>query len=439
MSKHPHELLARSLEEGLGLVEQRELDGHLAECAACRELRRDLHESEERLGALEPATALAPFDLAAASHRHGASAAPLAAAAVGVLALIVVGAAVLSGRATLPPAASPSASTALVSSSPRLLLAHRAVIDVGPGGTPTVVTQAFDAFSILSADRRAASYPISGVAVGTPKFDGQRRIAYWARASASTGEYRLAIWEAATQQERTLLTLGSDGDESPAGDPTWTSDTRAVIVAIKATSGDQVRLLRVNADGSGSAVVSDPAPAVGVVYADDAVIVGIRGGNYVVLDARAGQTIRAKPHQPVASELGANEGGIVWELVRPFESETGPLRIWRSSDPSVTLATVDQRGVETPVFWPGRSEVVFVRGTSIYSIDYDTGASRELLSFPDAPRLVAFDPTGAVLVVRYGTAFAAFERSGDGLRPRTDLQFAASSADLFDPIGVTRD
>ena len=436
MSKHPHELLARSLEEDLGLVEQRELDGHLAECAACRELRRDLHESEERLGALEPAIALAPFDLAAASHRHGASAAPLVAAAVGVLALIVVGAVVLSGRAALPVATSPSASTSLAGLGPRLLLAHRAVLDVGPGGTPTVVTQAFDAFSILSPDGRAANYPISGVAVGTPKFDGQGRIAYWARASVSTGEYRLAVWEAVTKQERTLLTLGG---ESPAGDPTWTSDTRAVLVAIKPTAGDQVRLLRVNADGSGSAAVSDPAPAVGVVYADDGVIVGIRGGNYVVLDARAGQTIRAKPHQPVASELGANEGGIVWELVRPFESETGPLRIWRSSDPSVTLATVDQRGVETPVFWPGRSEVVFVRGTSVYSIDYDTGASRELLSFPDAPRLVAFDPTGAVLVVRYGTGFAAFERSGDGLRPRTDLQFAATSADLFDPIGVTRD
>jgi hypothetical protein len=431
MRTHPHELLAQSLDEDIGLVRQRELESHLAECAACRELARDLHDSEERLGAREPATALPPLDLAA--RRHGAGAAPLAAAAVGVFALIVVGAAVLSGRVTFPVSASPTASASLVGLSPRLLLAHRAVIDVGPGGTPTVVTQAFDAFSILSPDGRAANYPISGVAIGTPKYDGQGHIAYWARAGVGTAEYRLAVWEAATNQERTLLTLRN---ETPGGDPTWTSDTRALIVAIKAPAGDQVRLLRVNTDGTGSAVISDAAPGVGVVYADDAVIVGIRGGNYVVLDARGGQTIRAKLRQPVASDLGANQGGVVWELVRPFESESGPLRIWRASDPTVTLASVDHRGVETPVFWPGRSEVVFARGTGVYAVDYNTGASRELLSLPEAPRLVGFDPTGSVLVVRHGTSFLTFERSGDGLRPRTDLQFAAISTDVYEPMGV---
>jgi hypothetical protein len=129
---------------------------------------------------------------------------------------------------------------------------------------------------------------------------------------------------------------------------------------------------------------------------------------------------------------------MVLELVRAFESGAGPLRIWRASTPGTTLVTEDGPGIETPLFWPGRSEVVFVRGRSIYAVDYNTGASRKLTDFPDGPRLAGFDITGNILVVNVGNGFVAFERSGDALKPRTDLHFASLSNSLFDLMGLIR-
>jgi hypothetical protein len=434
MSQHPRALLARSIEEDLGIAQQQELERHVAECAACRDLERDLHATEELLNAPEPQLTLPAFAEATASRRRGIGRPLLAAAALGIFATLFA-ANVLSARGPSPAAASPSPAPTSPAASARLVTAHRAVLDTGPGGMPTVVTQTFDAFSILAPDGTSTNYPIAGVALGTPTFDGHGRVAYWARTSVTSGVFRLAVWDLATRQERTLLTLA---DDRPAGEPIWTGDGRALIAASKA--GDRTRLLRLTADGTASAVIRDPAPdGLILVYADDAVIVGFHSGTYVVLDARSGQTIRQTPmRQPVASVMTANAGGVVWERVRPFESETGPLRVWPATDPTQTLATIEQRGVETPLFWPGRTEIVFVRGNSVYSLNYGTGAMRELLTFPDAPRLVAFDPTGTILVVKPGSGFAAFERAGDGFNERKDLRFASVSSDLYEPLGLAR-
>jgi hypothetical protein len=434
MSQHPTALLARSLEEDLGIAQQHELERHLAVCAACRDLERDLQATEELLNAPEPPVDLPMFDRMAAARRGGFGRPLLAAVALGIVATLFA-TSVLSDPGPSRVAASPSPTGASAAASVRLVTAHRAVLDTGPGGMPTVVTQAFDAFSILAPDGTSTNYRVAGVALGTPAFDRRGRVAYWARTSLESGAYRLAVWDLATRQERTLLTLA---DERPAGEPVWTSDGRALVAASKAA--DRTRLLRLTVDGTASAVITDRTPdGLILVYADDAIVVGFHFGTYVVLDARSGQTTRQTPmRQPPASVMTANEDGTVWELVRPFEGETGPLRVWRVADSAKTLATIEQRGVETPLFWPGRTEIVFVRGNNVYSLNYATGATRELLTFSDAPRLVAFDPTGTILMVRPGSGFAAFEHAGDGFNERKDLRFVSVSSDLYEPLGLAR-
>lgn len=438
MARHVEALLARSLEESLSSRERAEVDSHVAGCPSCAQLQRELSTTAGLLEQPEPGAELPALELGRTPRR--ASDRTLAFAAVTLTSVIVV---ILSGgflsmRATQPVAASPSVSPPAAPAGLYLLVAHRAVLDTGPGGTPTVVTQAFDAFRILASDGSQTDHALSGVAVGTPAFDGASQVAYWSRTAVNSGTYRLAVWSVTTRQERTLLTLT---DASPNGDPMWTADGRAVIAVTRTAAGDHVRMLRVDAAGASSDVVADTsaATALAPIYADDSVIVGLRAQTYVVLDARTGQVTSETPvRQPRASDFIATRTGMVLELVRTFESGAGPLRIWQVTSPSRTLATVEQRGVETPLFWPGRSEAIFVRGAAVDAIDYQSGATRTVMTFPDSVRLVAFDRSGDVLVIRAGNGFTALERSAADLRVRADVRFAEASADLFEPIGVFR-
>lgn len=360
----------------------------------------------------------------------------LATTAAVVIAL-VVGALLADRRLRV---AEPQATPPLTSASPaegrgpHLLLAHRLVLDTVPGGGP-VVTQAFDSFRVLSADGIAKNSVISGVAIGTPTFDGVSRVAYWARTSLASGDHRLTVWDATTQQERVILTLG---DERPAGDPLWTADGRALIVSTQTSASDRIRVIRVDATGAASKVLSDARPesAIRPVYGDDSIIVGLRGQAYVVLDARTGQQVSEAPlRSPTATDFNGSRPGLVVELVRTFEGESGPLRIWRVADPGTTVATVDERGITTPLYWPGLSEVVYVRDKSIYAIDFVTGATRLLASLSDAPALVGFNAVGDRLIVRTGNAFSVFERVGNQLRARPDLGFVFDPS-LLELVGV---
>jgi hypothetical protein len=438
MAKHVGALLARSLEEALSSQERTKVDSHVASCRSCAQLRRELSTTAGLLEQPETSVDLPALDLRRAPGRAAGRTLAFAAVALTGATVVIVAAGILSMRAIQPVAASPSVSPPTTEARPYLLLAHRAVIDTGPGGTPIVVTQAFDAFRILAADGSRTDHALSGVAVGSPAFDGASRVAYWSRTTVNSGTYRLAVWSVTTRQERTLLTLA---DEAPSGDPVWTADGRAVIAATRTAAGDHVRMLRVDAAGAGSTVVADTpaAVAIGPIYADESVIVGLRAQSYVVLDARTGQVRSETPvRQPRASEFIATRAGTVAELVRTFEAEPGPLRIWAAASPDKTLAAVEQRGIDTPLFWPGRSEVVFVRGTTVDAIDYLSGATRTVVDGSDSVRLLAFDISGDLLAVQTGNRITVFERSGADLHVRTDLQFAEASASLGEVIGVFR-
>jgi hypothetical protein len=330
---------------------------------------------------------------------------------------------------------------------PYLVAAHRLVTDTVPGGG-AVVTQAFDSFRVVSATGVASDSTISGVAVGTPVFDGTSRVAYWARTSVSSGAYRLTVWDVTTRQERVLLSLGAEGI---AGDPLWSSDGRSLIVSIRTAAGDRVHLTRVDATTAATTVLSEAsvADAVTSIYADDAILVGLRAQSYVVLDAQTGKQMSETPlRMPRATEFIASRSGVVLELVRQFEGESGPLRIWRASNPGVTIATIDERAITTPLYWPATGEVVYVRGQGVYAFNPGTGATRILGVFApqvEAPRLLGFSTSGDSLMVRTGDRFRALKllMPQKILPPLDDLQVGRPEdlgfvldPSLFESIGV---
>jgi hypothetical protein len=376
---------------------------------------------------------------------------PLLASAV-VVALVVIGALgvgralneIRSGVASQA-TATPSAVPTVAASGPHLIAAHRIVTDSVPGGG-AVVTQAFDSFRVVSATGVASDSMISGVAVGTPVFDGASRVAYWARTSLSSGAHRLMVWDTTTRQERVLLSLGAEGI---AGDPLWTSDGRSLIVSVRNAAGDRVRLTRVDAETAVVTLLSETsvADALGPIYADDAIVVGLRAqGAYVVLDARTGKQSSATPlRMPRATEFIAGRSGVVLELVRAFEGESGPLRIWRASNPGVTVATIDERGITTPLYWPATGEVVYVRGHTVYAFSPTAAATRVLAVFApqvEAPWLVGFNSSGDSLVIRNGDRFRALKVLPPQ-NPPFDLQIGRPedlgfvlNPSLFESIGV---
>lgn len=330
----------------------------------------------------------------------------------------------------------PSGTPALAQ--PKLLVANRLITDRGPGGMPIVTTDAFESFEILSTSGAVKTYALSGVAVGTPVFDGRSRVAFWKRPSLAGGAQSLAVWDIVSGLERVLLTLS---DEPPGSGLLWTADSRSLILWPRTPgSNSQGRLMRVDpSTGDVRVIALNPLTnSVRPVFADDDVIVGVGVRGYVVIDARSGELRTEVPlRQPYASEFTASPDGSVLELVRPFESSAGPLRIWSARSPSTTFATVAERGIDSPLFWPGRTEAVYTEGTGISAIDYRTGATRLVASLAEPPGLVVFDAAAEFLVAYDASGYLIMERSGDGLRPRTDLRFPGSTS-LRDVLGVIR-
>lgn len=135
------------------------------------------------------------------------------------------------------------------------------------------------------------------------------------------------------------------------------------------------------------------------------------------------------------AEYASSPDGTVLELLRRFESDAGPLRIWNVRDPGTDVAKVDERGINDPTFWPGRTEVVFSGPTGLVTVDYRSGRTRPLVSPPGVTFLVAVESGGQFALVR-NAGFQIFERIGDELKARPDLPLTVDST--LKPLGLFR-
>ena len=381
-----------------------------------------------------------------ASHRSFALAAAVTA---GFVALVVV----VAGLRAEPPAATPRVSATItptatpIAGAPRAVFAHSVVLGGVPGGGP-ITTSAYDAFVILSAGRPPERHSIDGIAVG-PVFDGRDRVAYWRRGSltpsplAISGPHEVVVWDMRADRERVLLTLK---DERSDGDLIWSADRRSLVVPTRTAPGStskvQNRLIQVDAETGATRVlhVSSGDASLGLLFADTQILAGVRRNAYVVLDAASGT---ARTHGPVRApgtpmvewaEFASSSDGTVLELRRRFESDGGPLWIWSVREPATDIAKVDERGIWNPVFWPGRSEVVFSGATGLTAVDYRTGVTRQLVSSRGVHRIVAIEADGRYALAQTETELQIFERTGDDLKARPDLSFAVES--LLHPLGV---
>jgi hypothetical protein len=377
--------------------------------------------------------------------RRGAVALAIAAAAAVIAA---VGTTALRGEPETP---SPGpASAKPVAQVPRVLFAHSVVLDYVPGGG-AVTTSAYDSFEVLAPDGTRQSRAIAGVAVGTPVFDGRDRVAYWRRAEMTRlplefrGPHDVVVWDVRSDQERVLLTLS---DATAGGDLRWSVDGKLLIVPTRTgrTGGGASRLIAIDAVSGATRVLhesSGGSAGIGALYVDAHVLVGVRGALYVVLDLATG-AVRTETRARVPStflvesaQFAGGPDGMVVELHRRFESEAGPLWIWNVGDPSTDVAKVDQRGISDPIFWPGRTEVVYTSHETqarLAAVDYRSGRTRPLLSPPGVTFVLAVDSGGRYALVRGDAGLQIVERIDDELRPRPDLPLVGGLT--LTPLGV---
>jgi hypothetical protein len=329
---------------------------------------------------------------------------------------------------------------------PRILFARSVVLDAVPGGG-VVTTDAYDGFEIAAADRPRQSHAVAGVAVGKPIFDGLGRVAYWrvagmTRAFEITGGYELVVWDIQSDRDRVLLTLR---DERPNGTGLWSADLKSLVMPTRsapATAEAQARLLVIDADSGATRVLSANAgeAAVAPVFADAQIVAGVRGRSFIVFDAASGavrtQSTMRVPSTPMgeSTELASSRDGTILELLRRFESEAGPLWIWNVRDPGKDVAKVDERGISDPIFWPQRTEVVFSGATGLMTLDYRSGKARRLRSPPDAHRVLAIEAGGRFAMLQTESGSQMFERTGDELKVRPDLQVTVGPT--LRPLGM---
>lgn len=381
------------------------------------------------------------------SHRRYVLAAAFAAAFV-ALVVVTAGLRVEPSVVTPTPSAATPTTATPIADAPRVVFTRSVVLGGIPGGG-LMTASAYDAFVILSAGRSSQSHPIAGVAAGTPVFDGRDRVAYWRRASitatplALSGPFEVVVMDVGAGRERVLLSLA---DERSNGELLWSADKKSLVVPTRTAPGTtgsvQNRLLLIDADTGAMRVlhVSSGDASLRPLFADAQVVVGVRGSSYVVLDATSG-VVRTEARMRVPStflvewaDFASNADGTVLELLRRYESDAGPLRIWNIRDPTIDIARVDQRGIWDPIFWPGRTEVVFSAATGVMAVDYRTGVTRQLVSTSAVDRIVAVESGGRFALGQVGAGVQIFERVGDDLRARPDLSFAAES--ILHPLGL---
>jgi hypothetical protein len=347
-----------------------------------------------------------------------------------------------------PPVATGSPSALPTAIAPRVLFTHSVLLDTVPGGGP-VTTSAYDSFVVVTPGGTRQSHAVAGLAVGTPVFDGRDRVAYWRRPSLTrspltlSGAYEVAVWEIKADRERVLLTLS---DERSSGELLWSADRKSLVVPTRTAPGAagaaQNRLLLIDAETGATRTLHTSAgdASIGPIFADPQVLVGVRGNSYVVLDAISSAVRTQTPARVPASFMGefadfaSSPDGTVLELLRRFESDSGPLRIWNVRDPRTDIAKVDQRGISDPIFWPGRTEIVFTRSAELAAVDYDSGRTRTLVSPPGATFVVAVDSGGQFALVRTDKGLQILERTDDELKARPDLPVTADP--LLNPLGI---
>ena len=367
----------------------------------------------------------------------------LAAAATVVAAIATAGLRAEPPASTVAPSTAAAPTATPIADAPRVVFTRSVLLQGG------MTTQAYDAFVILSAGRPSQSHTVAGVAIGTPVFDGRDRIAYWRTASitatpfALSGPYEVVVMDVRAGREHVLLTLT---DERSNGELLWAADRKSLVVSTRtapgSTSSIQNRLILVDADTGATRVlhVSQGDAGIGPLYADAQVVVAVRGASYVVLDAASGVVRGQTPLRVVTSflqqhaEFASSPDGTIVELHRRYESEAGPLWIWNVRDPGTDIAKVDQRGIWDPIFWPGRTEVVFSGATGLMAVDYRTGLTRQLVSSPGVHRIVAVETSGRFALGQTQSSLQIYERTGDDLKARLDLSFATES--LLQPLGV---
>jgi hypothetical protein len=364
---------------------------------------------------------------------------------VAAVALVVFAIASIMLRPEAPVAtASPSIAPA-ITIVPRILYAHHVVLDTVPGGG-AVTTDAYDSFEIETAGRPRQTHAISGVATGTPIFDGHGRVAYWrvpsmTRSLEIAGPFDLVVWDIGTDRDRVLLTLR---DEGPGGTLLWSADGKSLLVPTRArpaTGRDTLaRLLVIDADSGATRVLGTPAvQAVAPIFADAQIVAGVRDGSYVVLDATNGavrtQTAMRVPGTPMGeyTSLASSPDGTVFELLQRFESDAGPLWIWNARDPNIDVAKVDERAISDPIFWPGRTELVFSRARGLMALDYRSGQTRPLVSTSDV-HVLAVEAGGRFALLQTDSGNQLYERIDDELRARPDLRVTVGGT--LRPLGV---
>lgn len=371
-----------------------------------------------------------------------------------VATVFVVLAVATAGLRTESPVVTPTPSAALsptatpIADAPRAVFRRSVVVGGVPGGG-LMTTQAYDAFVILAAGRLPQSHLIAGVAIGTPVFDGRDRVAYWRVASMTTtpfahsGPFEVVVMDVRAGRERVLLSLA---DERSNGELLWSADRKSLVISTRtapgSTSSIQNRLIIADADTGAIRVlhVSSGDASVGPLFADAQVVVGVRGNSYILLDATSGAVRTQTPMRVPTSflmqyaELASGSDGNVVELHRRYESEAGPLWVWNVRDPGSDVAKVDQRGIWDPIFWPGRTEVVFSGATGLMAVDYRTGLTRQLVSSPGLHRIVAVETSGRFALGQTQSALQIYERTGDDLKARSDLSFAVDP--LLQPLGM---
>lgn len=370
------------------------------------------------------------------------------AAAIVVAVIAAIATTTLRGEPTATAApSSPVSPSAPSAAAPRVLFARSVVLDTIPGGG-AMTTYAYDSFELLAPGGTPQTHTISGIAVGRLVFDGRDRVAYWRRAEMTRsplefrGPHDVVIWDVRTDQERVLLTLS---DTAPGGDLRWSADGKSLIVPtrIGRTAGGVSRLIAIDAATGATRVLHESSGGVmgiGALYLDAQVLVGVRGALYVVLDLATG-TVRTETRMRVPStflvesaEFASGPDGMVVELHRRFESEAGPLWIWNVRDPATDVAKVDERGISEPIFWPGRTEVVFTRYAGLATVDYRSGQIRPLVGPPGITFVEAVEASGRFALIRRAAGLEIVERVNDELRARPDLQLGAGPT--LTPLGI---
>lgn len=413
INEHVAELLARSFDEHLSQSEQQRVVEHLGSCAECRQLETELRRSERLVASLPTGRAELPA-LAAPAAPASALGAFVATAAVLFVALLVGGVLfqLRSGEpvGTEPPTVPTATPTAPpVQGEPFRMLVARPVNPRQPYG-------AIGRIDVLSPRGEVlAQHDVGGVVI---VYDGGTRVAYW-QPDASGGQgFALVLWDLLTDETRVLLRTGTTGST-----PIWSAD-RAFLVFV--LEGDEPQLVSVHVASSEVRQITsfEGRATVYPVYADDEVVAGYaEGGGFEVVDARTGASRSSWPHGTFVGYGGSEAGrdGVIFTLVANFEAPDGPLHVWRAASPSELLATVDweEDGLHSPLFRPGHAQLVYGSGFDLKVLDYGTGESRLLHTFPRTdwgwPRPVAFDEGGAYLLVETDGGYLVFSLREDGL------------------------